>query len=323
MKYGQVAGIEKPISRLVQGMVQVPRGSDAQDAAGLALLDAALAAGITTFDTAQVYGKDAFLGRWIASRGVREQVAIIAKGAHHNEVRKRVTPFDIASDLHDTLAHMKTPYIDIFVLHRDDPEYPVEPIVDALNAHIREGKIRAFGASNWSTTRLQAANDYAAASGQAPFALSSPQFSLADQKVEPWPGCISITGASREAERRWYAEHHVPVFAWSSMAGGFLSGRFVPGNELTFTDYFDQVAVQCYASPDNYERVNRAREIAERHGLTMPQIALAYVFNYPLDIYALVGSATPEEVAANVVALNTGLTAQEMAYLDLHTDTPD
>src|SRR5262249_14621012 len=150
----------------------------------------------------------------------------------------------------------------------------------------------------------QAANDYAAASGQETFALSSPQFSLADQKIEPWPGCISITGPEREADRQWYATHHMPVFAWSSMAAGFLSGRFTPENEQSFTDYFDRITVQCYATPENYERLERARRIAQQHGLTMPQIALAYVFNYPLDLYALVGSATPEEVAANLVALN-------------------
>lgn len=322
MKYGRVPGVEKPISRIVQGIIQVPRGDEEKEAKGFALLDAALEAGINTIDTAHVYGPaDAFLGRWIASRGVREKVVVLAKGAHHNDVRRRVTPYDIGADLHDTLARMKTDYVDLYVLHRDDADYPVEPIVDALNQYVREGKIKAFGGSNWTTARLQAANEYAAKSGQIPFAVSSPNFSLADQKQEPWAGCVTISGPGRESERQWYAAHKMPLFTWSSMAGGFMSGRITRENQGEFTEYLDKLAVQCYAADDNFQRLDRAKEIADRHGLTLPQVALAYVFNYPLDIYALVGSATPEEIRANVTALNTKLTEQEMAYLDLRADS--
>ena len=318
MIYGQVPGIEKPISRIVQGIIQIPMDEDK----GFGLLDAALAAGINTVDTAHVYGpRDAFLGKWIASRNNREKVVVLAKGAHHNDVRKRVTPYDIGADLHDTLARMKTEYIDLYVLHRDDTGYPVAPIVDALNQFTREGKIKAFGGSNWTTARLEEANAYAKKSGQIPFAVSSPNFSLADQKKEPWAGCVSISGPGKESERKWYAENKMPLFTWSSMAGGFMSGRFNRENGDGFTEYLDKLAVECYAAEDNFERLDRAKIIADKHGLTLPQIALAYVLSYPLDIYSLVGSSTPEEIAANVVALNTKLTESEMAYLDLRASS--
>lgn len=314
MQYGRVPGVEKPISRIVQGMMQVPE----EEEAGFALLDAAFAAGINTFDTAIVYGKkDAFLGRWIQARGLRDSVVVLAKGAHHNDVRKRVTPFDILADLHDILARMQTGYVDLFMLHRDDPDVPVAPIVDVLNACVREGTIKAFGGSNWTPERLEAANTYAAASGQIPFAASSPQFSLAAQVKEPWAECVTISGPQNEPARQWYADHGMPLFTWSSMAGGFLSGRFTPDNVGTATGYFETLAVACYASPDNFARLERARQLADAKGLTLPQIALAYVLSYPLDIYALVGSAAPEEVQANVQAVATRLTAPEMAYLDL------
>jgi len=330
MKYGNIPGLDKPVSRIVQGIIQVPNGNGnpndkeqvENDERGFALLDAALAAGINTIDTAHVYGpKDAFLGRWINSRNIREKVVVIAKGAHHNDARKRVTPYDIGSDLHDTLARMKTDYVDLYILHRDDPDYPVEQIVDALNQYRREGKIRAFGGSNWTTARLQAANDYAKASGQTPFAVSSPNFSLADQKREPWSGCVTISGPGGEAERAWYAAQHMPLFTWSSMAGGFMSGRITRENQGEFTDYLNKLAVECYAAEDNFQRLDRAKEIADRRGLSLPQVALAYVLHYPLDIYALVGSATPEEIQANLVALNTELTPAEMDYLDLRADS--
>src|SRR5690348_8362589 len=120
MTYGEVPGVGKPISRLVQGLIQVNVNDEAK---GFALLDAAYEAGITGMDTAHIYGNsDRFLGKWMASRGIREKVVVIAKGAHHNADRKRVTPYDIGSDLHDTLARMKTDYIDLYVLHRDDPD---------------------------------------------------------------------------------------------------------------------------------------------------------------------------------------------------------
>lgn len=321
MQYGQVDGVTKKISRIVQGTIQINTGDDA---IGFPQMDSAWEAGINAFDTAYIYGggaNDRFLGRWIKARGVENEVVVLAKGAHHNDVRRKVTPFDIAADLHDTLARMKTDYVDLYVLHRDDPTVPVEPIVDALNHWKKEGKIGAFGGSNWTTERLEAANAYAKASGQTPFAVSSPNFSLADQKKEPWEGCVTISGPSHASEREWYAAHKMPLFTWSSMAGGFLSGRITPENQGEFTGYFDKLAVECYASPDNFERLDRAKSLAEAKGLTMPQIALAYVLHYPLDIYALVGSANAEEIAANIGALNTPLTEQEMAYLDLRADT--
>jgi len=305
----------------VQGTIQINTGDEA---IGFGQMDAAWEAGINAFDTAHVYGggaNDKFFGRWIKARGVRDEVVVLAKGAHHNDVRRRVTPYDIAADLHDTLARMQIEFLDLYVLHRDDTAVSVEPIVDALNQFHREGKIGAFGGSNWTTARLAAANAYAAKSGQIPFAVSSPNFSLADQKKEPWEGCVTISGPTNTGEREWYAEHKMPLFTWSSMAGGFLSGRITPENQGEFTGYFDKLAVECYASPDNFERLERAKTLAMEKGLTMPQIALAYVLHYPLDIYALVGSANAAEIAANIVALNTPLTMQEMDYLDLRADT--
>jgi len=317
MQYGHVPGVDKKISRIVQGTIQINTGDDA---IGFAQMDAAWDAGINAFDTAHVYGggaNDKFLGRWIKARGVRDEMVVLAKGAHHNDVRRRVTPFDIEADLHDTLARMKVDYLDLYVLHRDNIDVSVEPIVDALNKLQKAGKIGAFGGSNWTAARLAAANAYAKASGQTPFAVSSPNFSLADQKKEPWEGCVTISGPTNAGERQWYAENKMPLFTWSSMAGGFLSGRITPENQGEFTSYFDKLAVECYAAPDNFERLDRAKAVANSKGLTMPQIALAYVLHYPLDIYALVGSANAEEIAANIVALNTPLTTQEMDYLDL------
>jgi hypothetical protein len=196
MQYGRLPGIDKPISRLVQGTV--PLDPDDLDAS-FALLDAVHELGCNAFDTAHVYGngdRERMLGRWIRERGLREKVIILTKGAHHNADRRRVTPFDITSDLHDSLARLQVDAIDLYVLHRDDPEVAVGPIVEVLNEHRKAGLIDAFGGSNWTHERIRAANVYAEAHGLTPFVVSSPQFSLAEMVEPPWTGCISIGGPS-------------------------------------------------------------------------------------------------------------------------------
>lgn len=320
MQYGQVPGVGKPISRLVQGTIMVSSG----DSEGsFALLDDIFALGCTAFDTAHVYGKgdnERTVGRWVAERGVREEVVILGKGAHHNEDRKRVTPFDITADIHDSLARFRFEYMDLYLLHRDDPSVPVGPIIEVLNEHLDAGRIRAFGASNWTHERIEEADAYAEERGLRGFVASSPNLSLAEQVREPWPDCVSISGRGGEAAREWYAANGMPLFTWSSLAGGFFSGRFSRENLGSFEDYFDKLCVESYGYEENFERLDRATLLAGEKGLSLPQLALAYVMNQPLDIFALVGCRSGEEFRANVKASEVELSTGELAWLDLRTD---
>jgi aryl-alcohol dehydrogenase-like predicted oxidoreductase len=321
MRYGTVPGVEKRVSRLVQGTVMI----DTQERErSFALLDGVFAQGCTTFDTAHGYGNgeaERALGDWIASRGVRDQVVIITKGAHHNKDRQRVTPFDITSDLHDSLARLKTGFIDLYLLHRDDPAVPVADIVGVLNAHHRAGKIGAFGGSNWSVVRIQEANAYAKANDLVPFVASSPNFSLAVQTRAPWDNCVSISGPAAKSERDWYALAKMPLFTWSSLAGGFFSDRFRRDNLDQFTEYLDRLCVEVYCVEDNFRRLDRVQTLAQERGATVPQIATAYVMSQPLNIFAIVGCQTGAEFAANVAALDLELTPAELAWLELRSET--
>ena len=316
MHYGAVAGIDKPISRLVQGTMMVR--SDAVEQS-FQLLDDVFALGCTTFDTAHGYGQgdcERTFGRWLAARGLREQVVILGKGAHHNQDRQRVTPFDITSDLHDSLARLQTNYIDLYLLHRDDPAVPVGPIVEILNEHRTAGRIRAFGDSNWRWTRIVEANEYAYVHGLAPFSASSSHFSLAIQFKEPWPNCVTVTGAGQADERRFYAESQLPLFAWSSLAGGFFSGRFHRNNLVEMSSYFDKLCVDCYGYAENFDRLERAEQLAAARGVTLPQVALAYALQQPWNIFTLVGCANGAEFQANCSALGVQLTPAELAWLE-------
>ncbi|MGN6561816.1 MAG: aldo/keto reductase, partial [Thermomicrobiales bacterium] len=159
MKYGHVTGIDKPVSRLVQGTVMLFENELAKS---FQLLDEVYSHGCRAFDTAHSYGggeKERVLGAWLRERGVRDEIVILGKGAHPEAGRdRRVTPEDIAADLAESLQRLGVDYIDLYVLHRDDPALPVGPIVEALNEHHRAGKIKAFGGSNWSYERVRAAN---------------------------------------------------------------------------------------------------------------------------------------------------------------------
>ncbi len=319
MEYGNITNVDKPVSRLVQGTIML---STAEEEYSFDLLDQVYAAGINTFDSGHLYGGgdcERTLGRWIEDRGLRNEIVILTKCCHMNADRERVTSHDISSDLHDSLARLRTDYIDLYLLHRDNIRVPVRPIVDRLNHYIGTGNLGVIGGSNWTHDRIERANLYAATSGQQPFTVSSPNFSLAEQAEPPWRGCISISGKDGAEARSWYQENQMPLFTWSSIASGFFSGRVNRENydALVEQGLFDDSSVRAYCTDENFERLDRVGQLAEEKGLSIPQVALAYVLRQPLNIYALVGARNGDEIRANLQALQTELSADEMAWLNL------
>ena len=119
MKYQKIKNVEKPLSKIIFGCA-IPvmiQGEDADE-----LLDEVYAQGITTFDTAENYGlSEASLGHWLKNRGNREKVVIISKGCHPYDGRDRVTPEDLKHDIEQSFERLGTDYIDIYLMHRDDP----------------------------------------------------------------------------------------------------------------------------------------------------------------------------------------------------------
>jgi 1-deoxyxylulose-5-phosphate synthase len=308
MNHLRFAPLNRDLSRLVLGSMVFHPDSDALT---FELMDAWRAAGGNVVDTAHIYqggNSERALGRYMKDRGCREELVVIGKGAHHNADRRRVTPEDITCDLRDTLARLQTDYVDLYILHRDDPDVPVGPIVEALNEHRSAGRIRAFGGSNWSPKRLDEANAYAAERGLAGFTASSPHLSLAVPKEEIWAGCLD---ARSPEDRAWYAERQMPLFAWSSQARGFFSGRFTPDN------LENETLVRVYYSEGNWERLRRAEELGRHRGFSAIQVALAWVLHQPFPVYPLVGPANLEELRSCVAALGLKLSPEEMAWLDL------
>jgi aryl-alcohol dehydrogenase-like predicted oxidoreductase len=315
MQYIRLPGIEKEISRLIQGTVMV---SSARWDESCALLDGIFELGGNTFDTAHVYGSgdnERTVGDWVRERGIRDQVVILGKGAHPYQGRNRVTPEDIAQDIRESLNRFQFDSIDLYLLHRDDETVPVGEIVDVLDEHKRQGKIDAYGGSNWSHYRVASANAYAAHRGKAPFVASSPQFGLAWPQKEVWEGCVTIGGPDGEEARRWYAESEVRLLPWSSLGGGIFSGRFRRDNLDSFTEYLDKLCVECYGHEANFQRFERATALGKELGVTAAQVALAWVLQQPMNPVPLVGCGAVAEFAENAKALDLVLRPEQLAAL--------
>ena len=213
MQVGIIPGLENPVSRLFFGTATPPVMTD--EASAPELLDSVLAAGVNAFDCARSYGRaENALGKWMEGRGCREQVTVLSKCGDIREGVVKINRMVIREQLAQSLDALRTDRIDIYLLHRDDPNTPVEEYIDTLNEARAEGKIRIFGVSNWTSARIQAANTHAQAHGLAGFSVSSPNYGLGWQMQDPFGGgCVTLTGPENREARAWYAQSGMPVIA--------------------------------------------------------------------------------------------------------------
>lgn len=322
MKYARIPGLDKNVSRIFFGTAgdHFLAGDDCTE-----LLDMVYAEGVNAFDTARGYGlSERSLGEWITARGNREQIIILSKCAHPAaDGTRRVNEREIRADLAESLRYLQTDYIDIYLLHRDDPDVEVGTIVEIMNALYAEGKIRVFGGSNWTHQRIDEANEYAYKHGLQPFTVSSPNFGLADQVQDPWGwGCISISGPENEDARAWYHRNNMPVIAYSSLGRGLFSGRVHGDEPEKAGEIMDEVAMKGYGSPQNFERLRRCERLAAEKHCSIPQIAMAWIYGQDLNTFAVVSTASAARMRENIGALHVELSKEELLYLDLKRETP-
>ncbi|MDF2722757.1 MAG: aldo/keto reductase [Paenibacillus sp.] len=310
MKYYNIAGLDKQAAQLIMGTDYYK--PELLDTVG-EILDNYVALGGNTIDTAHGYGggkSEETVGLWLESRGKREDMVILTKGAHHDAKGPRVNKQVIDAELEISLNRLRTSYVDLYALHRDDENVPVGVILEALNAHVEAGRIRAFGGSNWSVARLQEANDYAKAHGLVGFTFSSPNLSLA-KPIEPyWAGCVSVNAE----DCAWHKANQFPLLSWSSQARGFFTGLFTRDKR----DNADLVRV--FYNDANWERYDRAEKLAKERGVSTIQIALAYVLNQPFPTCALIGPKNSAELNSCNDATRIELSEAELAWLDLSAE---
>ncbi|MGG1515884.1 aldo/keto reductase [Paenibacillus oryzisoli] len=307
MEHIQIKGLNKPVSKLIMGsdFFNLSNGPVVSE-----ILGHYLAIGGNCIDSAHNYcggESEQAIGRWLDETGKRESMVIFTKGAHPKNDGPRVNSEAIRSDLFTSLERMRTDYIDLYGLHRDDPNVPVGHILEALNEHVEAGRIRAFGGSNWTHERLQEAADYAAKHSLIGFSFSSPNLSLAKPNEPFWAGCVSVDSEAL----RWYEANQFPLLSWSSQARGFFTGKFSPD----VRDNADMVRV--FYNDENWIRLERAKQLAAEKGVSMIQIALAYVLSQPLPACALIGPRTEAEMISCRDGADIKLTREELAWLDL------
>ncbi|WP_026970379.1 aldo/keto reductase [Aliagarivorans marinus] len=278
------------------------------------LLDTFFSLGGRIIDTARQYGiSENIICEWLDARGKREQVVILTKGGHptlQHPKRSRLSPTELVHDLETSLEALACNSVALYALHRDDPSLDVAPIMQQLHQFVEEGKVAAIGTSNWCVERIIKANHYALEHDLTPFSFNSPGFSLAHSSRPRWPGCIL---ADRDM-LAWHQQSQAALLAWSPLGGGFFSGKYAPEKR----DNFEMV--ELYYSEDNWEKLRRASELAELHGLSPSQVALAYVLNQPFPCAAIVGASRVEQLQQAFVASELALTKQQLAWLALEVD---
>ncbi|GAA4993149.1 aldo/keto reductase [Actinopolymorpha pittospori] len=301
MRYGEVPGVRKQVSRLVLGSVGrgLPHAS--------VMYDDFVERGGNCFDTAYHYGggrAERLLGQWMRNRGNREEVVVIGKGAH----TPHCDPESIRSQLTESLERLRTDYIDLYFMHRDNTDIPVGEFVDVLDELHRAGRIHAYGGSNWTTERLDEANAYAQSHGRKAFVALSNNFSQARMVEPPWAGCLA---ASDPATREWLERQRLALFPWSSQARGFFTDR------SAHDDLSDPELARCWYSEDNFLRKERAQTLARRRGVSAVAIALAYVLAQEFPTFPLIGPQQLSETRDSFAALDVELSPEEVRWLDL------
>jgi len=301
------------IPRIVAGTARLgsvlpePLARRSRRKAELWTLDALLDAGCRAFDLAASYqlgGTERLFGQWIASRRNRARLFLVGKGGHpYPGVQpNRLTRSALEADLHASLRRLSVEQIDLYLLHRDVPAAPLEPMVEALRMAHAAGKIGAWGVSNWSVPRIEAISAVARSAGLAPMAASSPHLSVAEWVRLPWPGSVSIAGPAQAAARAFHTRTQLPVLAWSPLASGFLTGS---GSGSS-----------TYRSAANLARRERVRVQARERGCTPAQVALAYCLSQPFPVSVVVAASTVEKMRENLQAPSIHLSAEEIRALE-------
>ncbi|MGY5800106.1 aldo/keto reductase [Rhizobium sp. LEGMi12c] len=298
-----IPGISKPASLVTLGFEFFPNF-----AAASLTLDAFYEAGGNAFDTAYVYGggkTESIFGDWHTSRNVpREEIVLIGKGAHS----PLCYPDVIAKQLDQSLNRLKTDYVDIYFMHRDNTDVPVGEFVDAMDAEVKAGRIRGiFGGSNWTRARFDEAIAYAQKNGKAAPAALSNNFSLAEMLDPIWAGCVA---ASDDEWKTWLNAKQIPNFAWSSQGRGFFTDR--AGRDKRD----EEELVRVWYSDRNFGRRDRAIELAQKLGRNPIHIALAYVVAQPFPVIPLIGPRTIAELEDSLSALDIKLTPEQVKWLE-------
>jgi aryl-alcohol dehydrogenase-like predicted oxidoreductase len=277
-----------------------------------AVVHAALDEGINFFDTADVYGgtrSEEFLGRALGRR--RDEVVIATKfGAPVDEQRKGARPQYVRQAVEDSLHRLRTDCIDLYQLHRPDPQVPIEDTLGALDELVRTGKVREIGCSNFSAEQLRAAEEAAAREGGARFVSVQNEYSLLHREPE--------RDILPECERVGIA--FIPYFP---LASGLLTGKYRQDQHAPEGSRLQSRRGDSLLTDRNLTVVEKLIEFSASRGHTILELAFSWLLERPAVVSVIAGATSSEQVKSNVAAAGWQLTGAELAEIDAIVSRPD
>jgi voltage-dependent potassium channel beta subunit len=290
----------------------ITHGSQVEEEAATACVAAALEEGVTTFDTADVYAgtrAESVMGR--ALKGVRrESVEICTKvfwptGSGPND--RGLSRKHIMESAHASLRRLQTDYVDLYQAHRYDHETPLEETLRAFDDLVRQGKVLYIGVSEWRAEEISAALAIAGQMGLDRIVSNQPQYNMLWRVIESEvvPLCL---------------KEGIGQIVWSPIAQGVLTGKYQPGQGVPAgsraTDESGSGFIRGFLTDVILSRVAELGPVAEEAGLSMAQLAIAWVLQNPGVSAAIIGATRPEQVKENVKASGVQVDAEIMRKID-------
>jgi aryl-alcohol dehydrogenase-like predicted oxidoreductase len=287
-------------------------GSQVEAEQATACVHAALDAGITTFDTADVYAQtkaESVLGEALKGQR-REGLEVFTKvywptGPGPND--RGLSRKHISESLHGSLRRLQTDYVDLYQAHRFDYETPLEETLRAFDDLVRQGKVLYVGVSEWKASQIAQALDIAEQMGFDRLVSNQPQYSMLWRVIEG-----EVVPLCRE--------RGVSQIVWSPIAQGVLTGKYLPGQAppegSRATDATGSGFIKGFLRDEVLERVQRLQPLAAEAGLSMAALAVAWVLQNDNVASAIIGASRPEQVADNVTAVGVRLDPELLRKVD-------
>jgi len=308
------------VSRLAFGAMTFTAGNKDLGAiykVGAALADElvgrALDAGINLFDTADGYANgesEMLLGRALKSR--RSDAVIATKVGFRTGpalTQSGLSRRHILWSVDQSLTRLGTDWIDLYIVHREDPHTPIEETLLALDAAVRAGKVRYLGFSNWSAWKVAAALEFQKANGLAPFTHGQMHYSLLSRDVER-----DIIPMMRR--------YGLGLTVWSPLSSGFLTGKYTRESLADPDNRYSGFDILPFDKEHGFKVVEQMRTIAAAHGASVAQVAIAWLLAKPTVTSVLRGATKRHQLDDNLGAAELRLTSAEVADLDAATPLP-
>ena len=307
MRYRRLGSSDLDVSEISLGS-WLTYGLGVDDTLALACLARAFELGVNFIDTANIYGRGAaesFLGKALRGRDRSSYVLATKLYFPMTKTDRGLSAKQIYKQIDASLARLQTDYVDIYQCHRYDPSTPLDETVEALTQVFRQGKARYIGFSEWNAEQIAAA---LAIPNVEKFVSSQPEYSILWRlpEKEVFPLC---------------AANGIGQIVWSPLAQGVLSGKYLPGeppprDSRAANEVMSLAFGEDLRSDRTLDVVQQLRPIAEDAGLTMSQLALAWVLRDPRISSAITGASRPGQVDENVAASGVKLSPETLAAID-------